>query len=153
MTNKTVLQIEEWKKRLIDLTRRNQLVFFSTARKNILEIKNPSFEKVFDKLSNEKRFSVWLPPQDEEDAEKAIDEKSLFPDEGLEKEENSGPKENEIAFSLDERKEVEKRLKLIYRKASSDYHEKGIRTSIIIFGLLWWKEKGTNEEVCSPLLL
>ena len=154
MVNKVILQIEEWKKRLIDLTRRNQLIFFSIARRNILEIKHPSLEKVFEKLFNEKKFNVWLPPkEDDEDPENPGKQSSLIDTQPEEGEKEVVLKENEIAFTLDQRKDIEKRLKTIYRKASSDYHEKGIRTSIIVLGLLWWKEEGSNEEVCSPLLL
>ena len=154
MPNRILLQIEEWKKRLIDLTRRNQLIFFSTTRKNILEIKHPSFEKVFEKLFNEKKLSVWLPPKEDDKDSENPDKQSLFAEMQLEEVKKEAVlRENEIAFALDLRKDIEKRLKTIYRKSSSDYHEKGIRTSIIVFGLLWWKEKDSKEEVCSPLLL
>ncbi|OGX42879.1 MAG: hypothetical protein A3H41_00040 [Omnitrophica WOR_2 bacterium RIFCSPLOWO2_02_FULL_45_28] len=147
-----LLQIEEWKKRLIDSTRRNQLIFFDRTRKNLLEIKQPNCEIIFERLRDEKEFDVWLPPDKEEDKEDASGEPNdLF--EG----ENEGiveqPNENDIVFTLDRKKDIEKRLKSIFRRASSDYQEKGLRTSAIALGLLYWKERESGEEICSPLLL
>lgn len=63
MQSKILLQIEEWKKRLIDLTRRNQLIYFNSTKKSNLEINHPAFEDLFSKLFNEKTFDVWLPPE------------------------------------------------------------------------------------------
>ena len=63
------------------------------------------------------------------------------------------PNRNDIVFTLDRKKDIEKRLKAIFRRASSDYQEKGLRTSVIALGLLNWKEKESGEEICSPLLL
>ena len=143
-----LLQIEEWKKRLIDLTRRNQLIFFDRSKKNLLEIKQPNCETIFENLKNEKGFDVW-PPEKEEGIEGA----SGKPNDLFEEEIADQPDENDIAFTLDKRKDIEKRLKTIFRRASSDYQEKGLRTSVIALGLLHWKEKEGEEEICSPLLL
>ena len=104
MPNRILLQIEEWKKRLIDLTRRNQLIFFSTTRKNTLEIKHPSFEKVFEKLFNEKKFSVWLPPKDDDKDPENTDKQSLFVEMQEEEDEKATVlRESEMAFTLDSR--------------------------------------------------
>ena len=144
-----LLQIEEWKKRLIDLTRRNQLIFFDRSKKNLLEIKQPNCETIFENLRNEKGFDVWLPPEKKEDMEGALGKSNdLFEEEIVDQ-----PDENDLAFTLDKRKDIEKRLKTIFRRASSDYQEKGLRTSVIALGLLHWKEKEGGEEICSPLLL
>ncbi|MEI8349821.1 MAG: DUF3320 domain-containing protein [Candidatus Omnitrophota bacterium] len=151
--SKMKLQIEEWKKRLIDLTRRNQLVFFNSTKKSTIEIKHPSFEDVFSSLFNEKKFSVWLPPKDDENNKLSDSEKEDLFNSSPADDDEYNLRDNELAFVLSERKETERRIKSIYRKASSDYLEKGIRTSIVAFGLLWWKEKDSHEEVCSPLLL
>lgn len=147
-----LLQIEEWKKRLIDLTRRNQLIFFDRSRKNLLEIKQPNCEIIFENLSVEKGFDVWLPPEKEEDKEDTPEKPNdLFV--GEIEEIADLPNRNDIVFTLDRKKDIEKRLKAIFRRASSDYQEKGLRTSVIALGLLNWKEKESGEEICSPLLL
>jgi len=125
-------QINEWKKRLIDLSRRNPLVYFKTDRKTILKVEAPIPLDLFKTLFEDKSCQVYLPPVPED-------------------EEITTPKEGEIVFALTERAETEKRLKNIYRKAESDFQEKGIRTSILTFGLLNWKD---GEEIASaPLIL
>jgi len=37
MPSRTILQIQEWKKRLIDLSHRNRLIYFNPSNKTILE--------------------------------------------------------------------------------------------------------------------
>lgn len=129
---KILQQIDEWKKRLIDLSRRNPLVYFKTDRKTILKVESPIPLDLFNSLFEDKSCQVYLPPN---------------PDD----EEITTPKEGEIVFALKERAETEKRLKDLYRKAESDFQEKGIRTSILTFGLLTWKD---GEEIAyAPLIL
>ena len=144
-----LLQIEEWKKRLIDLSRRNQLIFFDQSKKNLLEFKLPNCETIFENLRNERGFDIWLPPEKKEDIDGALES----PDDFFEEESTDQPDEDDLVCSLDRRKDIEKRIKTIFRRAASDYQEKGLRTSVIALGLLKWKEKESCEEICSPLLL
>ncbi|MFA5350203.1 MAG: DUF3320 domain-containing protein [Candidatus Omnitrophota bacterium] len=135
---KILKQIEEWRKRLIDLSRRNQLIFFNEKRKNLLEISKPELIELWEKISAGKEIDVWLPPEDEDESpRKAAKE----------------PRPNDVVFTLDTKKDIEKRLKSIYRRALSDYSEKGTRTSMLAVGLLNWKEQSTGELVKSPILL
>ena len=129
---RVLLQIDEWKKRLIDLSRRNPLVYFKTDRKTILKLAAPKPEEIFKTLFSEKSCQVYLPPAP--DAE----EKTL-------------PKDDELVFETADHDEAEKRLKTIYRKAESDFQEKGIRTSILTFGLLKWQDGAETEY--APLIL
>ena len=150
------LQVEEWRKRLIDLTKRNQLIYFSPSRKSILEIEHPDHNTIFDSLVDEKELDVWLP--EEESDEETLEEQQEFSNTILNKPDQKDYKkerlkENEVSFTLNDRKQIEKRLKAISRKAQTDYNEKGIWTSVIVLGLLHWKETSTEEEILSPLIV
>lgn len=139
MPNGRILkQIEEWRKRLIDLSKKNQLIYFTERRKSLLEISQPELTNLWSVLSDEKALDVWLPPEENEE---------LFRNSAKE------PHSDDIVFTADNKKDIEKRLKAIYRRALSDYSEKGVRTSMLAVGFLNWKEQSTGELVKSPLLL
>jgi hypothetical protein len=58
--------IEEWKSRLIDLSRRNRLLCFKHSAKGNLLVTSPDAETVFSKLVNRKRsLDFWMPPPEE----------------------------------------------------------------------------------------
>lgn len=59
-------RIEEWKHKLVDLSRRNRLLFFRPGRTATLEILEPSAAEVFERLAiraHEWRF--WSPGAEE----------------------------------------------------------------------------------------
>ena len=59
-------RIEEWKRKLIDLTRRNRLLFFRPTRSSTLRIEEPSSEDVFKRLViDEKPWEFFIPPEEE----------------------------------------------------------------------------------------
>lgn len=58
-------RIEDWKQRLIDLTRRNRLLYFKPSKSASLTIAEPNAETVFDRLVvDEKPWTFWMPPAD-----------------------------------------------------------------------------------------
>src|SRR4030042_3492687 len=57
--------IEEWKSRLIDLSRRNRLLYFKHAKIGNLSVSSPDAETVFTKLVHRKRsLEFWMPPEE-----------------------------------------------------------------------------------------
>src|SRR3972149_5416723 len=58
--------IEEWKSRLIDLSRRNRLLYFKYTRCGNLSVSSPDTETVFGRLVDRKRsLEFWLPPEEQ----------------------------------------------------------------------------------------
>ena len=156
MPSRTILQIQEWKKRLIDLSHRNRLIYFNPSNKTILEVIQPPLQDMLTRLVDEDRFNVWMPEekdQDENDTDGSS--KELFPEEPIitDVQTKKLPKDNDVVFAIDDGTELKKRIKRLYRWSASDYHEKGIRTTFIAFGVLRWKERSGGDEVTSPLLL
>jgi hypothetical protein len=147
--SKVLEYVEEWKSRLIDLSRRNRLLYFKHSRYGNLTVSSPDAETVFSRLVNRKRGSeFWLPPaeQDEQQAKtKAVS--SNLP------ERSTKPTTNQIVCEGLTRKEMERILKRLRRRSLSDYRERGVRILYAAFGMLNWKEMATNEEIRSPLIL
>src|SRR3990170_1309222 len=63
--------IEEWKSRLIDLSRKNRLLYFKHSNRGNLSVSSPDTETVFSKLVHRKRsLEFWLPPDEQVDSQK-----------------------------------------------------------------------------------
>ena len=141
--------IEEWKSRLIDLSRRNKLLYFTHTKRGNLSITHPDPETVFNRLVHKKcNMEFWLPPEEAITELQAIPKtQKSFPAH------TDRPTANQMACDETNRKEIEKKLTKLSRRALSDYRERGVRILYAAFGKLNWREKNTNEEIHSPLIL
>ncbi|MEM2107882.1 MAG: DUF3320 domain-containing protein [Candidatus Bathyarchaeia archaeon] len=141
-------RIEDWKYRLIDLSRRNNLLYFTPSKRGNLFISRPNMETIFNRLVLRKRkMAFWYPPEEEHF------QKSLQFGNGSLSSERNKPTANQLVCEGISRTDLERILKNLYRRSFSDYRERGIRLLYISFGMLVWKEKDTSEEVRSPLIL
>jgi very-short-patch-repair endonuclease len=137
-------RIEDWRRRLIDLTRRNRLVYFRPTRSSTLTISRPDPDVVFHRLvAQGKPWTFWYPPEeDDENNEPTKSVRTAVP-----------PKKNEIVCEGLARPRLEQILKNLYRRSTTDYRERGVRILYVAFGQLSWIERDHSERVQSPLLL
>lgn len=79
--------VEHWKGKLIDLSRRNRLLYFRENRDSTLLFSQPKLEDIFTRLVvKEKPYKIWIPPQDESRSNSlALVQIPLLPKELLEK--------------------------------------------------------------------
>lgn len=139
--------LEKCKEKLIDLSRRNHLLYFSPSKKSSLKIYHPDAISLFNRLVvDEKSLEIWFPDEklSEEDADFEFTPKEI---------KKLNVRESQIVCNLKDRKEIEYILKNLYRRSVSDYNERGVRILYVAFGLLTWKEIETSENVTSPLIL
>lgn len=153
MAIELILQaIGQWKERLIDLSRRNRLLYFRPSKSSSLFISYPDPEAIFRRLVvAERGWRFWYPPEEEESIEE-----SLFPGEDNPPEEHPEaarfPRGHLVCEDLD-REQLERILKRLLRRANTEYLERGIRVLHVAFGMLAWRETQTSDEVRSPLIL
>ncbi len=134
-------RVDEWKKRLIDLSRRNQLVFYKRNKGANLEISSPNVEEVFKSVFIENNdWKFYLP-----------DESATL--ESREEEVEVHAATNEFVCGKLEKKTIEKNLLNLYRKSKEEYEERGVKILHLVFGMLCWQEKENTEVTNSPLLL
>ena len=126
--------------RLIDLSKRNRLLFYRRTKRGNLSITSPSADEVFQKLFlNNKRIDVFLPPEEDDD-ENGANIKSTW---------TIRPPPSMLASAGVKRKDLEKTLKNLSSRSLSDYRERGVRILHAAFGMLVWKEMENSEEVSS----
>jgi hypothetical protein len=144
-------RIEDWKSRLIDLSKRNNLLYFKPRKRGNLSVSSPSMESIFNRLVLRKRsFAFWYPPPEEPAVPTSQSQNNInfsFPTG------KAGPTSKQLVCGEISRADLEKVLKNLQRRSLLDYRERGVRILHAAFGMLVWKEKDTGEEVRSPLVL
>ncbi len=140
-------RIDDWKSRLIDLTRRNNLLYFSANSRGNLSINTPDAKTVFKELViKKKRLAFWMPPKE---LGGPVD--ASFYDSSSEGSEKSSP--HKLVCENLTRAELERVLKSLQRRSLLDYRERGVRILYAAFGQLSWVDSETKEKVRSPIIL
>jgi hypothetical protein len=143
-------RIEDWKSRLIDLSRRNNLLYFKAGKRRNLSVSSPNMEKIFNRLVLRKRhLEFWYPPEESEVPQGQSRTNTSFSFLTG----KDSPTANQLVCEGISRADLEKVLKNLHRRSLLDYRERGVRILHAAFGMLVWNEKETSEEVRSPLVL
>ncbi len=161
-------RIEDWKARLIDLSRKNNLLYFYRGKRGNLPITQPDMQRVFDGLVLKKhRLEFWQPPEETKKVEhlektkgrgegKAVKAraKTVQPEvKAAQTEEPKRPTANQLLSGSLSRIDLERDLKNLERRSLLYYMERGVRILHVAFGTLNWIDAETKENVQSPLIL
>lgn len=132
--------IEEWKKKLLDLSKRNNLLNFRTTRRGTLTIAYPDFDELYSSLTDGDELQFAKPSQEEEF--------DLFGEEG------GGNPNFTIKSTASSLKEESTTLRGLRRRAKTVMEEQGINVLYVAFGIVRWKESDdAPQEFTSPLVL
>ena len=157
--------IDAWKKRLLDLSRRNRLLYFRPDQSGTVPLLRPDASTLFTELViHDRTFEFYVPPEEPEESSESNEQVHGIGTEVGQlssprpRAEHPGrqPRPNEIVTGLD-RKQL-RRLDRIRQRARTSLAEQGINTLFVAFGLLHWVENRgatTHEQdlVQSPLFL
>ncbi len=137
-------RLDEWKRKLIDLSRRNRLLFFKETRSSSLKVVEPTPNDVFSRLVvNERSWNFFIPPEENDgQAEPAQPSRSRLV-----------RRAHELLCQLREAQKLRAVLRNLYRRSKSDFQERGVRILHMVFGILEWKETPQSEPIRSPLVL
>jgi hypothetical protein len=144
-------ELQAWRKDLIDLTRRNQLINLNiSGRTSTIEILNPGLGRVMDVLTQQNspgwKFKFPDPTVDESDFDPDLIDAILA---------EHGSKTNrteELETNVPTASKLSQRLRTIASRAESEYLDKGLRVLYLVCGILKWADPDGNEQL-SPLVL
>ncbi len=143
-------RIENWKCRLIDLSKRNNLLYFKQSKRGNLVITSPEAKNVFGKLvTKQNHLEFWMPAEEQE----AVIENQKNGSKKVQLLKVEPPTANQLVCEGLNRKDLDGILKSLHRRSLSDYRERGVRILHAAFGMLVWKDIITSEEVRSPLIM
>ena len=156
-------RIEEWKRKIVDLSRRNRSLYFARTRGSTLKLTEPSLPEIFERLVNsEKAWEFYMPPDAPEAADKSESDNTrtaLLGDpqgEGSEIREIEIPADrhaDELLTDIEDGAKLRSMLRNLYRRSRTDFEERGVRILFLTFGTLEWKEIEQSEIIKSPILL
>ncbi|MCX6641948.1 MAG: DUF4011 domain-containing protein, partial [Candidatus Bathyarchaeota archaeon] len=136
---RVIKRVEDWKLRLIDLTRRNRAIYFQPTKTSIITLLEPNTDTIYNRLLTKNGvWSIWQPPL------LSSGEAPKIP---------SLRRSNELLPAWSDESQLEKTLRNLSRRSHSEYTERGVRVLYVTFGELRWIERETKQEVVSPLLL
>lgn len=140
-------QLEEWKRRLLDLGRRNPLLYFNQPRRTAVQITSPQINQLFDALLDGRKKLRFPEPT----------QASLLDLLAEEDEEKPAPRVRARPGDLETPLDVEdlqRKLNRLRTRARDSIEEQGINTLYLALGLLEWRESDSSQEtVRSPLVL
>lgn len=128
--------LARWRNNLIDLSRRNPLLNLKPTRSSALTISSPDTLSLFDAIANKGKAWTFLLPTA---TDKAQEQPAL-------------PKLSEIVTSEPDRQRVVQILTNLYRRAQSDFRERGLHVLHFAAGILEWRDS-EDESLRSPLVL
>ncbi len=147
-------RVEQWQRKLLDLTKRNRLLNLSKTAVAI-KIFCPDIAKLEDELASNQNFN-FITAGDSPYANEARD-KELFKfkvGNNLQTEFAREQLSNNTLIANDSSKKLEKNLLSLYRKSKTDIEEGGSNTLFLAVGLLKWKETPESERTYqAPLIL
>ena len=168
LSSSPMKRVEDWKSRLIDLSRKNNLLYFHKGKRGSLQITQPDQQKIFDALVIKKdQLEFWQPQEEIKNPEKLektiakgkgkarIDPKSAksAPIPATTTDEIKSPITNQLVSGSLNYMDLERVLKNLQRRSLLDYMERGVRILHAAFGTLNWVDLETKEIVKSPLIL
>jgi len=146
--------MEGWRRKLIDLSRRNRLVFFKRTRSSTLHVLEPRPEAIFARLAIKKKpWRFWEPPTPQDQGAAAGSEREAQASTAQSAERR--PSSTELVCDTRDPQRLARILSNLLRRSRGDFAERGVRILHITFGRLEWQEQDTAgaESVQSPILL
>src|SRR2546422_115160 len=148
-------RIEDWKRKLVDLTRRNRLLFFTPTRSSSLKASEPSPAEVFQRLViEEKPWRFFVPPEENGEQDQLGRDLTLpllvNTEKGQPKLAKPLPKLDELLCQTREARRLRAVLRNLHRRSQSDFKEAGVRILFMTFGMLGWREEQDIGTIHSP---
>lgn len=136
-------KIEHWKSQLIDLSKRNRLLYFRQAKTSTAQLLSPAIEEIFDWLVLKEKPMIFKWREQESQTLNFVGS------------DNADPrlKPGELLTPLNDA-DLNRVLYNLRQKSQTALQEQGVNVLFVAFGFLEWKESRNSEQrIRSPLIL
>src|SRR5450755_2753958 len=145
-------QIEIWRKELVNLARSNRLLYFRHTKSSTLEIvREPDqIQEVVTELLAGRSWRFYAPPEQRSAPGDAVagETAPLVGGEVLDV-----PAPDELLTTKSDARSLRNALRLLERRATQEFMDKGIWILYLAAGVLRWRDPDDEEEAQSPLVL
>lgn len=143
---------DQWKSRLLDLSKRNRLLYFKEIKRGNVQLLEPSADLIFQTLvKNERRLTFYQSKQ----AQLSLDWDEPVNSNQVTPAANQLPalKPGDVRTKLGDQ-QLEATLYVIRSKARTALEEQGTNVLYLTFGMVkWFDASASTEEILSPLIL
>jgi Protein of unknown function (DUF4011)/REase_MTES_1575/AAA domain/Protein of unknown function (DUF3320) len=150
-------RLEDWRRRLIDLSYRNRLIKYAVTRASTLEIESPEIATLFDDLDGGKPWNFYFPPEDEDEGNHDDDDATTVVDQLVIRAARAArtPRTDEIVVRGDlTAHRINRILDNLGRKSNAEFQDKALRILYLAAGFLDWRDPTRGHEpLSSPLIL
>ncbi len=143
-------RIEEWARKLIDLSRRNRLLVYRATKRSTLVLRSPDPDAIVQRLIDGKAWSIYVPPTLPPASMDPAAPKPPSLDEVLVAD---PPGPTELVTDQRDPAEIERSLIAIGRRATAEFEDRGTHTLHAIWSLLRWTDPASQEPWVAPLML
>lgn len=130
-------RIDDWRRRLVDLSHRNRLINYKPTKSTTLEVREPGMRVVLEDLIAGGSFSFYEPPEEENEQD----------------EHGQPPAADQIVTQIESKARLDRILEQLARRSNAEYQDKDLRILHIVGGFLDWVDPVRRQEVSSPLVL
>jgi very-short-patch-repair endonuclease len=148
-----VRALEEWRKKLVDLTRRNRLIYFRPSKTSTLKLLEPDLDAIYHRLAVQEQAWDLLYPEDLDERDDHAEDPPALAIVTQPKQRVRPRRPNELKLEPVAAGRAEVALRNIYRRFRTDFEERGVRILYIAAGILEWEDVEKGDRVKSPVLL
>jgi hypothetical protein len=152
-------RIEDWRRRLIDLTYRNRLINYKPTKASTIEVEKPALDELLADPGRAQPWRFYFPPEPDEGTDNADGEREAadFVDEMMARAASHGshPRQSDEIVVRGETspRRVSRLLENLARKSNLEFQDKALRILYIAAGFLDWVDPVRNQPLSSPLVL
>lgn len=142
-------RIEEWAKKLVDLSKRNRLLYYRPTKRTSLTFLRPHPDAVLARILDGGSYGFYRPPVLPPLVPGRPREMTELEDELR----RHRPLERELVATQRDPVEIDRSLEAIDRKARAEFEDRGTHVLYLAWGLLRWLDPKTGDEQRAPLVL
>jgi Protein of unknown function (DUF4011)/REase_MTES_1575/AAA domain len=156
-------RIEDWRRRLIDLSYRNRLIRYRPTSASTLEIAAPTVDILLADLDRTAPWKFYFPPETDEIESDASDnpdalvsDTAAFLDARIVEQAQlvrHAPRADEIVVRESSGRKINRVLDNLARKSNAEFQDKALRILYVAAGFLEWVDPSRGEQLVSPLVL
>lgn len=156
-------RIEDWRRRLIDLSYRNRLIRYRPTTASTLEIAAPAVDILLADLGRTAPWKFYFPPEPDDvesnasdDPDALVSDTATFLDARIVEEAQQvphAPRADEIVVRESSGRKINRVLENLARKSNAEFQDKALRILYVAAGFLEWVDPTRNEQLASPLVL
>jgi len=148
-------RLEDWRRRLIDLSHRNRLIAYKATRATTLEIVAPTLDELLSEPDVGAPWGFFLPPEPDDSDDDEASEAANRLDELLVRSQQRARQRRNREIEVTERnpKRIARILDNLAKRSSTEYQDKALRILYIAAGFLDWHDVQRDKPITSPLVL